>query len=68
MKLGLGLYRRMLDAENYAFARQAGAIGHRRVVRMRSQKLQMTCAAPWHAGMAHAASFIWATPQSIDIE
>jgi len=64
MHLGFGFYRHQLRAEDFRFARQCGAthaVVHRQGfngVLIPDHAPQMTCDAPWHAGMAHAMGYM----------
>ena len=76
MKLGLGLYRHALTRDNFQFARQAGAthiVAHlldyfQGGAHNPDHTPQMTCGAPWHAGMAFALGYMRAALQAIGQE
>ena len=57
MKLGLGLYRHMLTADNSRLAEMAEGDIHQ-VIDEYSRTGRIACAAPWHAGMAFALGYI----------
>jgi len=58
MKLGFGLYRHQLNAEHFRFARQCDVI-------IPDHAPQMTCAAPWHTGMAYTCGWLKAVLDSL---
>ena len=82
MKLGFGLYRHMLNEEHYKLAKKCGAthlvvhfvdyFGNEKNnfegVLIPDHTPQMSCAAPWHAGMAYAMGYMKAAISMVNNE